>query len=43
MEIGIYDVYIKGTKITVSARNRYKAFRKAKIKYYINCIKENLN
>lgn len=34
MEKGIYDVYIKGTKITVKAKNRFKALLKAKIKYY---------
>jgi hypothetical protein len=42
MEIATYDVYIKGTKITVRAKDRFKALKKAKIKYYINWIKENL-
>ena len=42
METGTYDVYVKGIKVTVRASNGSKAFRRAKIKYYINWIKENL-
>tara|TARA_R110000744_G_scaffold376818_1_gene491336 strand:+ start:8 stop:136 length:129 start_codon:yes stop_codon:yes gene_type:complete len=42
MEVATYDVYVKGIKITVRARDRFKALRRAKIKYCINRIKENL-